>query len=74
MRRVSKKLNITPEDFERLVSYIYDRTPDEMMILAKIIKAAGEDAVNPIKSAFEKVLDMRHADRISVYNFYYEET
>ena len=68
-----KGLNITAKDFDNLVAYIYDRTPNEMKILAKIIKAAGKDVVDPIKSAFEKVLNMRYTDRIDVYRFYYEE-
>lgn len=53
-----------------VVSYIYDKTNDEMMALAKSIKA-GAKVLPIVKQAFEKVLDIRYAERLEVYKYYY---
>lgn len=73
INEILKEMNDISKDFDNLVGYIYDRTHDEMMSLAKVIKASGKDITAPIKIAFEKILDIRYADRIDVYRFYYDE-
>ena len=67
---IYKELNNEP--LYNVVSYIYDKTNDEMMALAKAIKAGAK--VHPIvKEAFEKVLDIRYAERLDVYKYYYSK-
>lgn len=60
------------EPFYNVVSYIYDKTNDEMMALAKAIKS-GANVLPVVKQAFEKVLDIRYAERLNVYNYYYSK-
>lgn len=65
-----KELNITPEEFDNIISNIYDKTADEMVVLAKVIKSSAK--VHPtVKRAFERVLDMRYTERMEAYNIYY---
>lgn len=73
INEILKEMNDISKDFGNLVSYIYDRTHDEMMSLAKVIKTTEKDITDTIKIAFEKILDIRYADRIDVYRFYYDE-
>lgn len=73
INEILKEMNDISKDFDNLVSYIYDRTHDEMMSLAKVIKTTEKDITDTIKIAFEKILDIRYADRIDVYRFYYDE-
>lgn len=73
INEILKEMNDISKDFDNLVSYIYDRTHDEMMSLAKVINASGKDITDTIRIAFEKILDIRYADRIDVYRFYYDE-
>lgn len=65
-----KELNIAEEEFNNIISYIYDKTNEEMMAIAKSIKS-GAKVLPTVKRAFERVLDMRYAERLEVYNFYY---
>lgn len=58
------------ETFENVVNYIYDKTSDEMMAIAKTIKTGG-NILPIVKEAFEKVLDIRYTERLEVYNYYY---
>lgn len=61
-----KKTNI-----ENVISFIYDKTNNEMMAIAKSIKSGS--AISPmVKEAFEKVLEIRYSERYEVYNFYYD--
>ena len=65
-----KELKITPEEFDNIISHIYDKTADEMVALAKVIKN-GAKVLPVVKRAFERVLDMRYAERMEAYNIYY---
>lgn len=47
-----------------VVSYIYDKTSDEMMQLAKAIKS-GAKVLPIVKQAFEKVLDIRYTEDVN---------
>lgn len=63
-------LGITAEQFDNVISHIYDKTSEEMIALAKAIKSRA--SVLPIvKRAFERVLAMRQAERKEVFDFYY---
>lgn len=65
-RKTESELN----KLDNVVNYIYDKTNAEMMAIAKTIKAGGK--VLPIvKEAFEKVLNIRYAERLEVYKYYY---
>ena len=57
-----KELNITSEEFDNIISNIYDKTADEMVTLAKAIKS-GARVLPAVKRAFERVLDMRPEER-----------
>ena len=64
-------LGITAEQFDNVISHIYDKTSEEMITLAKAIKSRA--SVLPIvKRAFERVLDMRQTERQEAYNIYYK--
>ncbi len=65
-----QELNISEEQYNNIISNIYDKTSDEMMAIAKTIKADGE-VLPKVQRAFERVLDMRYAERLEVYNYYY---
>ena len=65
-----KELKITPEEFDNIISHIYDKSADEMVALAKVIKN-GVKVLPVVKEAFERVLDMRYAERMEAYNIYY---
>lgn len=66
-----KELNITAEEFGNIISRIYDKTADEMVVLAKVIKS-GAKVLPAVKRAFERVLDMRYTERMDAYNIYYD--
>ena len=57
-----KELNISVEEFDNIISHIYDKTAEEMVVLAKAIKRA-----------FERVLAMRQAERQEAYDIYYSD-
>lgn len=65
-----QKLKITEDEFDSIISHIYDKTFEEHFALAKSIKA-GKKVPEPIKRAFERVLNMRYAERLEIYKFYY---
>lgn len=65
-----KELNISTEEFDNMISHIYDKTPDEMVVLAKAIKS-GARVLPTVKRAFEHVLAMRQTERQNAYNIYY---
>lgn len=65
-----KELNISAEEFDNIISHIYDKTADEMIVLAKAIKC-GTRVLPAVKRAFERVLDMRDAERQEAYKIYY---
>lgn len=65
-----KELNISTEEFDNIISHIYDKTPEEMVALAKAIKS-GADVLRTVKRAFERVLAMRQTERTEAYNIYY---
>lgn len=65
-----KELNITAEKYDNIISHIYDKTPEEMAVLAKVIKS-GARVLPAVKRAFEHVLAIRQPERIEAYNIYY---
>lgn len=67
-----RELNISGEEYDNIISHIYDKTNDEMMVIAKTIKAGGK-VLETVRRAFERVLDMRYTERLEVYNYYYSK-
>lgn len=67
-----KELNISAEEFGNIISHIYDKTADEMAVLAKAIKS-GAAVLPTVKKAFERVLAIRQAERQEAYNIYYND-
>ena len=67
-----KELNISAEEFDNIISHIYDKTADEMAALAKAIKS-GAAVLPTVKRAFERVLTIRQAERQEAYNIYYND-
>ena len=65
-----KELNISEDEFNNIISHIYDKTADDMAVLAKAIKS-GARVLPAVKRAFERVLAMRQAERQEAYNIYY---
>ena len=65
-----KELNISAEEFDNIISHIYDKTPEEMVALAKAIKS-GARVLPTVKRAFERVVAMRQTERQDAYNIYY---
>lgn len=65
-----QELNIAEEQYSNIISEIYDKTDDEMMAIAKTIKAGGK-VLETARRAFERVLDMRYTERLEVYKYYY---
>lgn len=65
-----QELNITAEEYDSIISHIYDKTAAEMVILAKAIKS-GARVLPTVKKAFERVLDMRPEERKEAYEIYY---
>ena len=65
-----KELNITSEEFDSIISNIYDKTAAEMVTLAKAIKN-GARVLPAVKRAFERVLDMRAEERKEARIIYY---
>lgn len=67
-----KELNISEDEFNNIISYIYDKTADEMVVLAKAIKS-GAAVLPTVKKAFERVLAIRQAERREAHNIYYND-
>lgn len=67
-----KELNISAEEFDNVISNIYDKTAEEMISLAKAIKS-GADILPVVKRAFERVLAIRYAERKEAYDTYYSK-
>lgn len=67
-----KELNITSEEFDSIISNIYDKTAAEMVTLAKAIKS-GARVLPAVKRAFERVLDMRSEERKEARAIYYSD-
>lgn len=67
-----KELNITAEEFDNIISHIYDKTAEEMVTLAKAIKSDAS-ILPTVKRAFERVLTMRQEERQEAYNIYYSD-
>lgn len=65
-----KELNITSEEFDNIILHIYDKTDDEMVVIARTIKS-GAKVLPAVKRAFERVLNMRYTERTKAYNIYY---
>lgn len=64
------ELNITAEQFNNVISYIYDKTNTELIAISKAIKSNA--GVHPVvKRAFERVLSIRYAERQEAYNFHH---
>ena len=67
-----KELNISEDEFNNIISHIYDKTADEMAVLAKAIKS-GAAVLPTVKRAFERVLAIRQVERQEAYNIYYND-
>lgn len=65
-----QELNITVEEYDSIISHIYDKTAAEMVVLAKAIKS-GARVLPTVKRAFERVLDMRAEERKEARDIYY---
>lgn len=63
-------LNISSEEFDNVISNIYDKTDDEMIAISKAIKS-GSDVLPVVQRALERVLNMRATERTEAYNFHY---
>lgn len=66
-----EELNISVDEFDGLISQIYDKTAEEMVELAK--KFSTAPILSAEKRAFERVLAMRQAERVEAYKIYYGE-
>lgn len=66
------ELNISEEEFNNIISHIYDKTAEEMTVLAKTIKS-GARVLPAVKRAFERVLAMRSEDRQEAFEIYYSD-
>ena len=67
-----EELNISAEEFDNVISDIYDKTTGQMVILAKWIKSGRK--VNPVtRRAFERVLAMRYTERKEAHDIYYSD-
>ena len=66
-------LNISAEEFDNIISNIYGKTENEMLVLAKAIKGDITHVLPTVKRAFERVLEIRKAERLKVRNFYYSD-
>lgn len=67
-----KELNISAEEFDNVISDIYDKTAGQMVILAKWIKSGCK--VTPVtRRAFERVLAMRYTERKEAHDIYYSD-
>lgn len=67
-----KELGCTQEEFDNVISYIYDKTDNEMIAISKAIKA-GANVKPIIQRALERVLGMRQTERQEAYNFHYNK-
>lgn len=65
------KLGITKEEFDNVISHIYDKSATEMVVLAKAIKSTDVNIHPILQRAFERVLAMRQTERQEAYNIYY---
>lgn len=65
-----KELNITEEEFNNIISYVYEKSNEDMIIFAKAIRE-GAKIPPALQRAFERVLDMRYTERIEAYKIYY---
>ena len=63
-----QELNITAEEYDNIISHIYDKTAAEMVTLAKAIKS-GVRVLPAVKRAFERVLDMRQQKEKKLVKF-----
>lgn len=67
-----KELGCTEQEFDNVISCIYDKTNYELIEMSKKIKAGTK--VEPIvKKAFERVLCMRQVERQEAFNFYFND-
>lgn len=66
-----EELNISVDEFDGLISRIYDKTAEEMVELAK--KFSAVPILSAEKRAFERVLAMRQTERAEAYKIYYGE-
>lgn len=65
-----KELNITAEEFDNVISHIYDKTDAELIAISKAIKS-GAGVLPVVQRALERVLGMRQTERQEAYNFHY---
>lgn len=63
-------LKITAEEYDNIISYIYDKSAAEMVSIAKAIKS-GAKVLPAVTRAFERVLYMRPEERAEAYDIYF---
>lgn len=63
-------LNITSEEFNNVISNIYDKSDDEMIAISKAIKSSA-DVLPVVQRALERVLNMRATERQEAYNYHF---
>ena len=63
-------LKIRAEEYDNIISYIYDKSAAEMVAIAKAIKS-GAKVLPAVRRAFERVLYMRPEERTEAYNIYF---
>ena len=65
-----KELNITAEQFNNVISNVYNKTDAELIVISKAIKS-GAGVLPVVERALERVLNMRQTERTEAYNFHY---
>ena len=65
-----EELNISAEQYDNISNYIYDKSADDLVALAKAIKS-GAKVLPAVQRAFERVLYMRPCERAEAYRIYF---
>ena len=63
-------LGIKEEEYNNIITYIYDKSNDDILALVKSIKA-GAKVLKPVQFALERVLAIRYDDRKEAYDLYF---
>ena len=65
-----EELNISAEQYDNIINYIYNKSTDDLVALAKAIKS-GAKVLPALQRAFERVLYMRAGERAEAYKIYF---
>ena len=63
-------LGIKSEEYDNIISYIYDKSNDDILTLVRAIKS-GAKVLKPLQFALERVLTMRYEERKEAYELYF---